>query len=264
MPFRNGKRSCHLCGSDGGSGAPILFDPKNSCRLKTVGDYSSWIGAGAGTGKTFTSPNNLVANNVFDAEVAVVGDRILVTSAGGLDTIPNLNNCIYEVTQLANGSVPTILTRTTDADNTPAGEVSAGLYVFVTEGFDAHDSGWLLITNDPITIDVTPLVFIPFFIPSPPFGEQHRPLDQLVHLIAEDSYEEILYTGSRVDSITVWETSAKIKKIREELFTYTGNKVTQVVTKQYDGAGAVAVGETMTEIFTYTGNKVTNTARTVV
>lgn len=89
----------------------------------------------------------------------------------------------------------------------------------------------------------------------------HRNLDQLVHGIAEDSYEEFSYTGARVDSIIVYTDSGKTVKIREELYTYTGNKVNTVVTKQYDGAGVLIVGETMTETYVYSGNSVANIDR---
>ena len=89
----------------------------------------------------------------------------------------------------------------------------------------------------------------------------HRSLDQLVHDISEDSFEEITYSGVQVDLIVVWTDSGKTVKIREEAFTYSGNQVATVVTKQYDGAGVVIVGETMTETFTYTGNNVTSIDR---
>lgn len=82
----------------------------------------------------------------------------------------------------------------------------------------------------------------------------HRALDQLVHNVAEDSYEEYTYSGNQVTSIVVWEDNTKAKKIREELFTYSGNKVTQIVTKHYDSGGSLV--ETLTEDFTYSGNKV--------
>jgi len=90
---------------------------------------------------------------------------------------------------------------------------------------------------------------------------QHRALDQLVHGIAENSYEEITYTGNKVTSIIVWTSVAKTTKIREETFTYTGNNVTTIVTKQYDVAGALIVGETMTETLAYTGNKIDDITR---
>lgn len=90
---------------------------------------------------------------------------------------------------------------------------------------------------------------------------EHRSLDQLVHTIAETSYEEISYTGNKVDSLVIWTSAAKTMKIREELFTYTGNKVTTIVTKQYDGSGVLVVGETLTETVVYSGNKVINTTK---
>ena len=75
----------------------------------------------------------------------------------------------------------------------------------------------------------------------------HRAEDQLVHDIAEDSFEEYTYSGNKVTSIIVWTDSGKTQKIREALFTYSGSKVQTIVTKQYDGAGTLIVGETMTD-----------------
>lgn len=87
---------------------------------------------------------------------------------------------------------------------------------------------------------------------------QHRVVDQLVHNIAENSFTQVVYTGQRVDAVITWETVAMLKKIREETYTYTGNKVTTVVTKQYDAAGVLIVGETFTETIAYSGAQVTN------
>lgn len=86
--------------------------------------------------------------------------------------------------------------------------------------------------------------------------EQHRQLDQLVHNLAEDYYEEYTRTGNKVTNITVWTDSGKTQKIREEQYTYSGNLVTEVVTIQYDGSGAEF--ERLTETYTYTANKVTS------
>jgi len=84
----------------------------------------------------------------------------------------------------------------------------------------------------------------------------HRNEDQLVHDIAETSFEEFTYAGNKVTSIIVWTTAGKTQKIRETLFTYTGSKVATTTTKQYDGAGTLIVGETLTETFAYSGNQV--------
>lgn len=48
-------------------------------------------------------------------------------------------------------------TRTSDANN--SAEVVAGMFVFVTEGTTNADTGWVLTTNDPITLDTTALSF---------------------------------------------------------------------------------------------------------
>jgi phage-related tail fiber protein len=53
-------------------------------------------------------------------------------------------------------------TRTADADNSPAGEVSSGLYTFIEEGTTYADSGWVLASNNPITIGTTALAFQQF------------------------------------------------------------------------------------------------------
>lgn len=84
----------------------------------------------------------------------------------------------------------------------------------------------------------------------------HRALDQLVHEVAESSYTDIVYTGSKVTAVVTWTDSGMTKKIREELYTYTGVKVTTIVTKQYDSDGNLA--ETYTETVTYSGALVDN------
>lgn len=85
--------------------------------------------------------------------------------------------------------------------------------------------------------------------------DTHRQLDQLVHGLAEDYYEEYTYTGNRVTNVTAWTDSGKTKKIREEQYTYSGSRVTQVVTIQYDGDGNEF--ERLTESYTYvSGGKI--------
>lgn len=51
-------------------------------------------------------------------------------------------------------------TRSTDADNDA--EVTAGMFTFVEEGTANADSGWVLTTNNPITVGVTNLAFSQF------------------------------------------------------------------------------------------------------
>ena len=92
--------------------------------------------------------------------------------------------------------------------------------------------------------------------------DEHRELDQLVHLISEDSFEEITYNANRVTSVIVWTDSGKTIKVREEQFTYNSeNRVSQILTIQYNAVGSEV--ERMEEDFTYSGGRVTSIIRDV-
>ena len=86
----------------------------------------------------------------------------------------------------------------------------------------------------------------------------HRPLDQLVHNIAEDNHTEVTRAAGVVTNVTVWTDGGMTVKIRESQISRTAGKVTQVVTIQYDGAGSVIVGETKTTTISRTNGKVTD------
>jgi len=80
---------------------------------------------------------------------------------------------------------------------------------------------------------------------------EHETLDTLVHDINESSYDEITRSGRRIVNVTTWTDSSKTLKIREIAMTYTGSRLTQAVTRQYDASGSVV--QTLTETFTYIG-----------
>jgi hypothetical protein len=92
----------------------------------------------------------LSGTQTIDGVSLVVGDRVLVknqTLGGGVQ------NGIYVV---AAGS----WSRATDADSNA--EVTTGMFTFVSEGTTNADSGWVLTTNDTITLDTTSLSFAQF------------------------------------------------------------------------------------------------------
>lgn len=130
-----------------------------SCLVRTDGEIdNTWGTAGSGVGKTITSPDNNTSNNDIDGVTLTVGDRVLVADYDGNAT--DANNGIYEVTQVADGaSNPLVLTRATDFDGSPAGEVSDGKTTWIGEGTAYADTRWTLVTNDPITVDTTALLF---------------------------------------------------------------------------------------------------------
>ena len=111
------------------------LDYKQSTRVVTVSDIT--LSGGAPT--------------VVDGVTLVKGDRVLVTgqSTGG-------QNGLYFVSNLGTGSNGT-WSRTSDSNET--GEIEAGMIVMVTEGSIYADTQWKLITNDPITVGVTALIF---------------------------------------------------------------------------------------------------------
>lgn len=88
----------------------------------------------------------------------------------------------------------------------------------------------------------------------------HELLDRLTHEINESSYDEVVYSGNKVTGYIVWTSAAKTTKVREEQYTYSGRKVSQLVTIQYDGSGVEK--ERLTEVYAYSGNKVTSITRT--
>lgn len=95
-----------------------------------------------------TSNITLSGIQTIDGVSVVAGDRVLVKNQNTAS-----QNGIYDV---AVGS----WSRSSDADSNT--EVTAGMFVFVTEGSTNADSGWVLTTDDFITLDSTSLTFAQF------------------------------------------------------------------------------------------------------
>lgn len=95
-----------------------------------------------------TANITLSGTQTIDGISVISGDRVLVK-----DQTTGSQNGIYVV---AAGS----WTRATDADTNT--EVTAGMFTFVTEGTVNADSGWVLTTNDAITLGTTALTFAQF------------------------------------------------------------------------------------------------------
>jgi hypothetical protein len=132
------------------------FQLKESCRLATAAALPANTAAGSGVGKTLTM--NAVGILSVDSVATVLGDRLLIKDEAAAD----IDNGLYEVTTEGTAGVAAVLTRTVDADGTPAGEVANGLLVFIKAGTLNNNTGWSLITADPITVDTTALQFAQF------------------------------------------------------------------------------------------------------
>lgn len=100
-----------------------------------------------------TGPINLATDlntgDTIDGHVLETGDRVLVKNQ-----VTGSENGIYVVS--ASGTAQ----RSLDADT--SAEVTSGLFTFVTNGDSYSDTGWVLSTNNPITLGTTPLTFVQF------------------------------------------------------------------------------------------------------
>ena len=90
-----------------------------------------------------------------DGISVVAGDRILVKNQATA-----AHNGIYTVTAVGDAYGPWVLTRATDF-NTSA-EASPGSFTFVEEGSTLSDSGWVMSSNAPITLDTSAINWTQF------------------------------------------------------------------------------------------------------
>lgn len=128
------------------------LDVKASVRAATTGA----LAAHTRSGNILTAS----ANGAFPAQDGVtlgLNDSLLVKDEGGGT---HLENGIYTLTQVGDGSNPWKLTRRTDADASI--EVTSGMFTFITEGTTQKSEGWVLTTADPITLNTTALTFTQF------------------------------------------------------------------------------------------------------
>ena len=128
------------------------LDVRGSCRLATA----TPLPTNTRSGNVITA-TGLGALTV-DGVAVVAGDRILVK-----DEATPANNGIYTVTNPGVNSVAAFtLTRAADFDDNPASEVSSGAFTFIEAGSTWADTGWVLTTNNPITINSTGLAWTQF------------------------------------------------------------------------------------------------------
>lgn len=109
----------------------------------------------AGVGATLTADANGAL--VIDGHTLIVGDRVLVK-----DQTNQTQNGIYDVTDIGSGSTPWILTRSSDSDNSPVGEMAGGDFCFVQQGTVNAGYGYINNTDGAITIGTTNITYTQF------------------------------------------------------------------------------------------------------
>jgi hypothetical protein len=123
----------------------------------TTGDLAGTYNNGTnGFGATLTKASNGAIGTIDGASVSV-GNRILVRAQ-----TDSTQNGIYTITAVGSGSAPWQITRATDADNNPSGELATGDFCFVTGGSTNAAKGFILSTTGTITIGTTNIAYSQF------------------------------------------------------------------------------------------------------
>jgi hypothetical protein len=111
----------------------------------------------SGVGATLTADTNR-AFSTLDGESVVVGQRVLIKNQ-----TDSKQNGIYTLTTVGSGSAPWVLTRATDADNNPVGEMKTGDFVFVINGTANASVGYINnSTANPIVIGTDNISYTEF------------------------------------------------------------------------------------------------------
>ena len=134
------------------------LDVKGSVRVATIIALPSctYDNGSSGVGATLTG-SSTGALPSQDGITLVTDDRILVKNQAD-----SIQNGIYEVTTVGDGSNPFVLTRTSDFDDSPDGEVSGGAFTFIEEGNTLENTGWVVTSIGDITVGTSDIDFSQF------------------------------------------------------------------------------------------------------
>ena len=127
------------------------LDIKASVRLASVlGDLASFTYSGG------VLTQQVLAAITIDGVTPASGDRVLVRHMSTAT-----ENGIYTISQVGDGST-TAWTLTRAADFNTSALASPGSFTFVEEGNTLADTGWVMSSNAPITLDTSDIVFTQF------------------------------------------------------------------------------------------------------
>lgn len=134
---------------------------KSAVRAVSNGVLPAYTQAGTGVGATLTA--DAVGILTLDGKNIVLNDRVLIK-----DAVDAKHNGIYTMTTEGTAGVAYVLTRATDADNSPQAELVSGSSVLVLEGTAFADAGFVLCTSgfEAVDIDVEEQQWCLFINPS--------------------------------------------------------------------------------------------------
>jgi hypothetical protein len=110
----------------------------------------------SGVGATLTADTNR-AFTVLDGESVALGQRVLVKN----QTDPKQNG-IYTLTTVGSGSVPYVITRATDSDNSSVGELAGGTFCLVTNGTTYANAGFVVTNSGTVAIGTDNIIYEQF------------------------------------------------------------------------------------------------------
>ena len=190
----------------------------------------NWTSANAGT-YTATTYGQLTV----DGQLAEDGQRILVKNQ-----VASEYNGIYEVVTQGDGSTYWVIKRSADA-NTSA-EVKSGMFTFVQTGDTLANTGWVLTTDNPITLNTTGLTFGQFSGPN--LYTEGNGIDITNNVISAVASTGISVTsgGIAIDtSVVVRKYAASVGDGSNTSYTVTHNLNTKdVVVTIYDNSSPYA------------------------
>jgi len=130
-----------------------------ACNLATTAALPTvtYSNGSSGVGATLTATANGALT--VDSVVVTAGNRILVKNQASA-----LQNGVYTVTTVGDGSTPFLLTRATDMNTSGSGynQINSGNYFLITAGTTNANTSWVQTTPLPITVGTTSLVFTQF------------------------------------------------------------------------------------------------------
>jgi len=224
--------------------------PTNGAHLVTK-DYADALATGLDfkqSVKAATTTNiTLSGSQTIDGVAISAGMRVLVK-----DQTDGTQNGIYVA---ASGA----WTRAADADNTPSNEVTSGMFCYVEEGTVNADSGWVLATNDVITLGSTNLVFTQFTgLGQITAGNGLTKSGNTINV--GGTAGRIVVNVDDIDLATVTDSgTGSFKKISVDSYgrvTGTTDVVSSDITSLVDSTYVNVAGDTMTGLLTisHTGN----------
>jgi hypothetical protein len=208
--------------------------------------YNQPGGAGVGVGATLTNAGTLAAFAPDGPTVASVGDRILIYNQASA-----LQNGVYTVTTVGDGSTAWVLTRATDADTyalkSPNG-LGEGDAFFVTSGSTGAGETYVCNTQGTITFGSTSINFVQVAAAQVYSAGTGLTLSSTTFSITPVGTASTYGSASQVPVITT-NASGQVSSVTNTSIAINGNQITSgTVAVANGGTGATSAANARTAL----------------